>query len=38
LNSSVYRARVAFFIVYPFADSQLWDTFGGGKIKQRWND
>src|SRR5450631_3083961 len=32
LNSSVYRARVAFIIVYPFADSQLWDTFGGGKI------
>jgi hypothetical protein len=33
LNSSVYRARVAFVIVCPFADCQLWDTFGGGKIK-----
>jgi len=32
LNSSVYRARVAFFIVYPSADSQLRDTFRGGKI------
>jgi hypothetical protein len=28
----VYRARVALIIVFPFADSQLWDTFGGGKI------
>jgi hypothetical protein len=33
LNSSVYRARVALIIVFPFADCQLWDTFGGGKIK-----
>jgi hypothetical protein len=32
LNSSVYRARVALIIVFPFADCQLWDTFGGGKI------
>src|SRR5206468_7372961 len=32
LNSSVYRARVALVIVFPFADCQLWDTFGGGKI------
>jgi hypothetical protein len=28
----VYRARVAFVISIPFADSQLWDTFRGGKI------
>jgi hypothetical protein len=28
----VYRARVALIIVFPFADCQLWDTFGGGKI------
>src|SRR5271170_1317322 len=33
LNSSVYRARVAFIIIFPFADSQLRDTFRGGKIK-----
>jgi hypothetical protein len=32
LNSSVYRARVALIIVFPFADCQLWDTFGGGKF------
>src|SRR5271170_4639048 len=32
LNSSVYRARVAFVICIPFADSQLRDTFRGGKI------
>ncbi|MDR5727266.1 MAG: hypothetical protein RB191_07340, partial [Terriglobia bacterium] len=32
LNSSVYRARVALIIVFPFADCQLWDTFRGGKI------
>jgi len=32
LNSSVYRARVALIIVFFFADCQLWDTFGGGKI------
>src|SRR5271154_6105132 len=32
LNSSVYRARVAFLICIPFADSQLRDTFRGGKI------
>jgi hypothetical protein len=31
----VYRARVAFIIVCPFADSQLWDTFRGGKIIAR---
>src|SRR5271170_7425588 len=35
LNSSVYRARVAFIIIFPFADSQLRDTFRGGKIS-RW--
>jgi ADP-ribosylglycohydrolase len=35
LNSSVYRARVALIIVFPFADCQLWDTFGGGKITIR---
>ena len=32
LNSSVYRARVALIIVFPFADWQLWDTFRAGKI------
>jgi hypothetical protein len=32
LNSSVYRARVAFIIIFPFADCQLRDTFRGGKI------
>src|SRR5277367_6049027 len=32
LNSSVYGARVAFIIIFPFADSQLRDTFRGGKI------
>jgi hypothetical protein len=32
LNSSVYRARVAFVICIPFADCQLRDTFRGGKI------
>jgi hypothetical protein len=32
LNSSVYRARVALIIVSSFADCQLRDTFGGGKI------
>jgi hypothetical protein len=35
LNSSVYRARVALIIVFPFADSQLWDTFGGGKTTSK---
>jgi hypothetical protein len=35
LNSSVYRARVALIIVISFADCQLRDTFGGGKIKIR---
>src|SRR5271156_6037027 len=35
LNSSVYRARVAFIIIFPFADSQLRDTFRGGKIMRR---
>src|SRR5271156_1721189 len=34
LNSSVYRARVALIIVFPFADCQLRDTFGGGKISR----
>jgi hypothetical protein len=34
LNSSVYRARVAFVICIPFADSQLRDTFRGGKIRK----
>src|SRR5271167_3189330 len=34
LNSSVYRARVAFIIIFPFADSQLRDTFRGGKINR----
>src|SRR5271156_5373881 len=34
LNSSVYRARVTFVICIPFADSQLRDTFRGGKIKE----
>jgi hypothetical protein len=33
LNSSVYRARVAFVICISFADCQLRDTFRGGKIK-----
>src|SRR6201997_5122711 len=33
LNSNVYRARVALIIVFPFADCQLWDTFGGGKVR-----
>jgi IS5 family transposase len=28
----VYRACVALIIVFPFADCQLRDTFGGGKI------
>jgi hypothetical protein len=28
----VYRARVALIIVISFADCQLRDTFGGGKI------
>ena len=38
LNSSVYRARVALIIVFPFADCQLWDTFRGGKIRvRRWS-
>src|SRR5271170_6017691 len=36
LNTSVYRARVAFIIIFPFADSQLRDTFRGGKIKVYW--
>jgi hypothetical protein len=36
LNSSVYRARVALIIVFPFADCQLWDTSGGGKINRRF--
>jgi hypothetical protein len=35
LNSSVYRARVALIIVFPFADCQLWDTFRGGKIRDQ---
>jgi hypothetical protein len=30
----VYRARVALIIVISFADCQLRDTFGGGKITQ----
>jgi len=41
LNSSVYRARVAFVICIPFADCQLRDTFRGGKIiadKPSWPD
>jgi hypothetical protein len=29
----VYRARVALIIVFSFADCQLRDTFGGGKIR-----
>jgi hypothetical protein len=35
LNSSVYRARVAFVIFIPSADCQLKDTSGKGKINER---
>ena len=34
MNSSVYRARVAFVICIPLADCQLRDTFRGGKISR----
>jgi hypothetical protein len=33
----VYRARVALIIVISFADCQLRDTFGGGKISVLFN-